>query len=152
MAMALGLIGGVVSAIGSLAQAGAVQASAEYNAKVAERNRRAVLAQTDNEIVDQQIKHRRVLGQIRAAYGENGFEMSGSPLDVVADTTLEQSFDIAKLKYQGRMKAEGYTEQATLSRMEGKAAGTAGYIGAATGLLGGFRSAYGAGQSLNMTG
>ena len=138
MAMIAGVIGGVFSAIGAIQQAQATAAAANYNAKVAERNRRAVLAQTDNEVVDQQIKNRRMIGTIRASYGANGFEMTGTPLDVIADTTLEQSLDVAKIKYKGRMKAEGYTEEATLFRMEAKAASTAGFIGAGAALLGGF--------------
>lgn len=139
MAMAIGIVGGLVSAVGSIAQANAQAAAANYNAKVAERNRRAVLAQTDNEIVDQNIKNRRMLGTIRAAYGANGFEMGGSPMDVIADTTLEQSLDVAKIRYQGAMKAEGYSEQATLFRMEAKAAKTAGMFGAASGFLSGIQ-------------
>lgn len=140
MAMALGVVGGLISAVGSIAQANAAAASAKYNAAVAERNRRAVLAQTDNEVTDQQLKNRRMLGTIRAAYGANGFEMGGSPMDVIADTTLEQSLDIQKIKYVGKMKAEGYSEQATLFKMEAKAAKTAGFFGAASGLFSGIQS------------
>ena len=143
MAMALGIVGGLISAVGSIAQANAAAASAKYNAAVAERNRRAVLAQTSGEIVDQQIKNRRMIGTIRAAYGANGFEMGGSPMDVIADTTLEQELDVAKVRFTGRMKAEGYTEQATLFKMEAKAAKTAGFIGAASGLLSGFQQGLG---------
>lgn len=139
MAMALGIVGGLISAVGSIAQASAASASAKYNAQVAERNKRAVTAQTINEVEDRRIKDRRVLGTIRAAYGANGFEMGGSPMDVIADTTLEQELDVAKVKYQGKMKAEGYGEQAVLFGMEAKAAKTAGWIGAASGLLGGLQ-------------
>lgn len=137
MAMALGIVSGLVSAVGSIAQASAQAASAKYNAKVAERNKRAVTAQTINEVEDQRLRNRRTMGSIRAAYGANGFEMAGSPLDVISDTAVEQELDVAKIKYQGAMKAEGYSEQATLFKMEAKADTTAGFFGAASGLLGG---------------
>ncbi len=140
MAMAIGIIGGVISAIGSLQQANAQAASAEYNAKVAERNKRAVKNQTESEIEDRQVEHRRQLGSMRASYGASGLQMEGSPLDVLEDTATEQAFDISKIRYQGAMKAEGYSEQAALYKLEAKSAKTAGWIGAGSALIGGLQS------------
>lgn len=149
MALVLGIAGGVISAIGSIQAAMATKATADYNEKVANRNHKAALDQTYSAIEDQQIKNRQMLGSIRSAYAANGFTMSGSPLDVIADTTVEQSFDIAKIKYQGKMKAEGYSEEAALAHLRGESAMPAGYIGAASGMLAGIQSGMNsAGQSL----
>lgn len=141
MAMMLTIAGAVVSAVGSIAQGNAQAAAADYNAKISERNRVTTLEQTYTEIENQRAKNRKLQGEIRAAYGANGFEMSGTPLDVMSDTVAEQEYDIAKQKYVGRVKAQGFTEQAALSRLEGKSAKKAGYIGAASSLIGGFSDA-----------
>ena len=151
MAMAVGLIGAVVSGIGSFMQMQAQAQAAEYNAEVAERNRRAITAQTQNDINDKRVHDRRVLASIRAGYSQNGFELAGSPMDVLSDTIFEQEYDVAKLEFAGKMKAEGYREQATLYEMEADAASTASVFGLATGLLSGIGNAYssaGPGQSI----
>lgn len=150
MTMVLGILGGVVSAMGSLASANAQAAAAKYNAQVAEQNKKSVLAQTSAEVEDQRAKNRKILGAMRAAYGANGLEMSGSPLDVTSDTTVDMEYDVAKQKYIGEMKAKGLQDQANLFRMEAKAAKTAGFIGAASGLLGGFQNAFSGGGSSSM--
>ena len=143
MAMAAGLIGVVVSGVGTFMQMQAQAAAAEYNEKVAERNRRAVIGQTDAQLDDKRLSNKRVRSAMRAAFASNGFELAGSPMDVMSDTIFEQEYDVAKLKLQGQMKAEGYREQATLHGMEADAARTAGFIGLATGLLSGVGNAYG---------
>jgi len=137
MAMVLGIAGGVISAMGAIQAANAQAASAQYNAKVAESNRRAALRQTQVAVEDKQAENRRQLGSIRAAYGASGLMLDGSPLDVLEDTAQEQAFDVAKIRYKGKMQAEGYSEQAALYRLEAKSAKRAGWIGAGSALIGG---------------
>jgi hypothetical protein len=141
MAMALTLVGAVVSAAGAISQGNAQAAAANYNAKVAERNKVATLEQTYTEVENQRSKNRKMIGEMRSAYGANGLEMAGTPLDVISDTVAEQEYDVQKQKYVGRMKAMGFSEQAALSRMEAKSAKKAGYIGAASSLIGGLSDA-----------
>lgn len=136
--MAIGLIGGVISAVGAIQGAMVQQATAEYNAEVAQNTASAISAQTYNEITDKRRENRRQLGVIRAAYGQNNLSLAGSPLDVLEDTTVEQEYDVAKIKYQGEVKAQGYRDQAELFKMEAKTAPMEGFIGAATALLGSF--------------
>jgi hypothetical protein len=139
------VISGVVGAIGAIASANAQAAAAEYNAKVQERN--SVIAEQDRQTdvhtarlaaEDTQRNNRRVLASMRAAYGTSGFEMAGSPLDVLEDTAIEQAMDVRRIESEGysrsregSIKSMGLREDANLKRMEGKAAKTAGYIGAA---------------------
>lgn len=143
MAMAVGLIGAVVSGIGTFMQMQAQADAAEYNEAVAQRNARAVTEQTTNDIQDKRAQNRRVLASMRAGFAQNGFEMAGSPMDVMTDTIFEQEYDVAKLKFEGKMKAEGYKEKAVLFDMEADAARTAGFIGLATGILSGAGNAFG---------
>lgn len=151
LAAAASAISGVIGAIGSIAAGNAQAAAAEYNArvqernaKVADQNRKQAIKTADIAAEDKRRENRRVMAAMRAAYGTSGLEMAGSPLDVLEDTALEQELDVSRVQYEGRVRARegalqmlGFREDATLSRMEGKAAKTAGYIGAAGALVGG---------------
>lgn len=140
----LTVVSGAFSAIGAIQQANAAQASAEYNAKVAERNR--VIADQNRQLAiqtaeidasDKRRENARTLSTIRAAYGKSGLEMAGSPLDVMEDSALELELDTQRIAYEGRARGrEGaiqmqeFSERATLSRMEGRSAKSAGILSA----------------------
>lgn len=144
-------VSGVVGAIGAIQAGNAQAAASEYNARVSERNqavaeqnRQIAVRTAEIDAEDKRRENRRQLGAIRAAYGSSGLEMAGSPLDVLEDSAIEMELDAQRIEYEGRMRSRegalqalGYSEDARLSRMQGKAAKTAGYIGAAGSLLGG---------------
>lgn len=152
----LSVAGGVISAIGAISSANAQAAAAEYNAKVDERNR--IMANQDRQIAirtaeidaqDKQRENARTNGAIRAAYGNSGLDMAGSPLDVLEDSALEQSLDVQRISYEGRArgregaaKAQGYAEDANLQRANAKASKTAGMISAFGYLAGGVGQAF----------
>lgn len=140
MAMVLGIAGGVISAIGAMQSANAQAAAADYNKEVALANKKQVHLQTEREIDDRQAADRRQLSSMRAAYGANGLQMDGSPLDVIDDTATEMAYDIAKVKYQGAVQEEGYSREAALAKLEAKSAKKAGFIGAASALIGGLQT------------
>lgn len=147
---AVTLLSGVVGAIGSLQQAAAAKAAGEYEAAVAERNKKIALQQAEAEMVDQRRENRRQLSQIRALYGSSGLELAGSPLDVIEDSAAEGAYDVEKVGYQGKLRAIEQTDKANLARMKADSASKAGYIGAAGNLLAGFTrfSSTSAGASL----
>jgi len=147
MAFALAIVGGVISAVGAIQSANAQAAAAEYNAKVQERNKMAILAQTDQAVIDKKRENKRVSSLIRAQYGASGIELAGSPLDVIEDTSIEQELDVARVRYTGTLDAIGKGDAATLYRMEAKSVKTAGMFSAVGNILGGFQKAY-AGSSL----
>lgn len=146
---------GAIGAVGAVQSANAAKASANYNAqvqennaKVAERNRSMSLDQTESEAAMKDREMRRTLSTIRANYGKSGLDMAGSALDVLEDSALEGAQDIQTIRYQGAVRAQGYTDEATaqrngaqLSKMNAKSQGTAGAIGAATSLIGGVTQA-----------
>lgn len=138
---AVSIIGGVVGAIGAMQQANAQARAAEYNAKVAERNRLAILDQTDHEAADAGLENRRRMSAIRSQYGASGIELAGSPLDVLTDTAIEQEYDVKKIRYSGQLEAIGKTDEANLYRMEAKSARAAGGISAVGAFLGGVSQA-----------
>lgn len=140
----LTVVSGAVSAIGAIQQGNAAAASAEYNAKVDERNRiiadqnrKLNVQQAEIDASDKRRENRRTLSTIRAAYGASGLDLAGSPLDVLEDSALELELDASRISYEGRarnreggIQMQGFTESAALRHMEGKAAKSAGMISA----------------------
>lgn len=147
LALVGSLVSGVVSAIGAIQQANAAADAADYEAAVKERNRRAILAQTDTETEDKRRDNRRQIAAIRTAYGASGLALEGSPLDVLEDTMIEQETEVERVRYSGKMKAMGYGEEATLARMRADSARSAGAIGAASAIIGGVSGAAKIGMS-----
>jgi hypothetical protein len=139
--MLLSIAGGAIGAIGALQSANATAASADFNAEVAKDNATAIAHQTEATIRDKRVENRRTMGTLRASYGMSGLQLDGSPLDVLEDTAVEQAYDVAKIRYQGRVKAVGQSQQAALFKAEAKSAKKAGIIGAGSALIGGFTSA-----------
>lgn len=146
---------GAVGAVGAIQQANAASASAKYNAavqennaKTIERNRKIALDQAESDASSKARENTRTLATIRANYGKSGLDMAGSALDVLEDSAIEGAFDVSKIRYQGEVRALGYTDEAAaqragaeLSRMNAKSQQTAGYIGAASSLIGGVSKA-----------
>jgi hypothetical protein len=148
-ALALTAASAVTGAVGAIQQGNAQAASlraqadqANYNRQVSLRNRDIALQQSDADQASRQLEHRRQLATIRAGYGNSGLDISGSALDVIEDTALEQQLDVAKIGYSGKLKALELTDKATLFEAESKnlreaskSALTGGYIGAAGAVL-----------------
>lgn len=146
---------GAVGAVGAIQQANAASASAKYNAavqennaKIIERNQRIALDQSNSEADAKARDNRRMLATIRANYGKSGLDMAGSALDVLEDSAIEGALDVQTIRYQGDVRALGYADEAAaqrsgaeLSRMNAEAQQTAGYIGAASSLIGGVSKA-----------
>lgn len=142
---------GAISAVGAISSANAQAAAADYNAKIDQRN--AVMAEQDRQLAlrtaeidaeDKRKENARTMGTIRAAYGNSGLDIAGSPLDVLEDTALETSLDVQRIEYEGRArgregaaKVRGYNEDARLQKMNAKASKTAGMISAFGYLAGG---------------
>lgn len=156
LAAAASAVSGVIGALGAIQSANAQAAAAEYNAKIQERNaiiadqnRKQAVQTAEITAEDKRRDNRRILASMRAAYGTSGLELAGSPLDVLEDTAVEQELDVQRIRYEGRARSRegaiqmlGLREDATLFRMEGKAAKTAGYIGAAGQIVGGIGTAF----------
>ena len=141
MALAVSILGSVVGAVGAIAQANAAQSAANYNAKVAERN--ATIAR-NNAAVEAQAKAREtkaVMGRTIAATAASGLQMEGSPLEVLSENARVGELDRLMILYNGQNAEYGYRADATLNRLQGKAAATTGFFNAAGSLLGGVGSA-----------
>lgn len=134
LATAFSIGGAVLGAVGVYQGMQASAASAEYNAKVAERdivvadqNRKAAMEQSRVDADDKRRENRRVMAAIRASYGASGVELAGSPLDVLTDTATEQETDARRIEYEGKIRGRegalqmlGLSESAALSRAEAR--------------------------------
>lgn len=148
-AIGMTLVSGAVSAIGAIQAGNAANDAAQRDADIAERNkkiadqdRRQAIRTAEIAAEDRRRENRRQLASIRAAYGSSGFELAGSPLDVLADTSQEMALDERRTEYEGYVRSrEGalqmlyLQESADESRAAGKNAKRAGYISAAGSLL-----------------
>lgn len=112
-----------MSAIGAIQAGQAQKKMANYNARIAEDTARY-------QAERQQDKVSRLMGAARVAVNKSGIAMSGSPLDVLADSAMQSELDHQAILRQG-------AAQAAMDRYQGSQAARAGYFGAATALLSG---------------
>jgi hypothetical protein len=137
----LSVVGGVVGAAGAMQEAQAVAASHEYNAAVAERNQKVIAQQTHQVKKDTKLDNRREKWGIRAKYAANNLGMTGSAMDVMADSMRTQALNVRRIEYKGQLLELEQEDTATLELMSASAARTAGTISAASSILGGLGGA-----------
>lgn len=148
--MALTLVGGLFSAASSVmagqAQARAYEAEArmaEYNAKLAERQGVEALKAGAREEERFRQQARQFQSSQRTAMAASGAQVSGSALNVLADTAagIEQDadtirFNTLKDKWGVDVQRTNFLNQASVARTSAKNAKTAGWIGGFTSILG----------------
>lgn len=141
----------VVSAVGAISSANAESAAAKHQAQIDERNR--VLADQDRQLnvrtaqiaeEDKRRENARRLSSLRNEMGSSGLELAGSPLDLLADTSIEMSLDERRIGFEGLVKnregaieMQNYADSAAGNRAKAKNARTAGYYSAGAALLSG---------------
>ena len=141
--LAIPLIGGVVSAVGTVMGAQAAGKAADYNAAVSRANAKMSRQEGQLEIDARRKEMRQTLGSIRAAYGSSGVQFVGSGLDLLRDTAVEYAWDTQKIAYKAEVRAVGEENQAQLYEAEAGQATSMGVIGAASSLLKGATTSYG---------
>lgn len=118
------LAGGLIKGVGG-ALAGHAQKKSDYRAA-----REEALAGNEQER-QARIDARRQIGQQLAAQYDNGLEGgSGTALDALRESQIEAALDAMEIRRQGASKAAAL-------RAHGRQAETAGYLGAASDILGG---------------
>jgi hypothetical protein len=128
---------------GTLMSSKAEENAAKYNARLSEQNAVIAEQQAAAEVARYKRETYRRVGDIRAGYAASGVTMEGSPLDVLADSYAMATLDEENIKYQGRLEAMNYRNQASLDRAKAKNAKKAGYLSAAGQLLEGGTQTYG---------
>jgi hypothetical protein len=120
---------------GQLQQAKAQQRVFEYNAAV--NRQRAEMIQQAGALQVQRMRRekRKFASKQIAAYAKAGVRMTGSPLQVIADTATELEMDILIEDYNTRIGVINAQAGAELDVMRGNIARQAGYWSAGSTLL-----------------
>ena len=145
----LGVLGGLTSAAGSIAQANAQAKAYEQQAKIAQQNARLAELQGVRELekgAREEQRFRRQARQFqstqRSQLAASGSQLAGSNANVLADTAMgiEQDatllrFNTLQSKYERDVQAVNFRNEASAARANASNAKTAGIFGAFTGLL-----------------
>ena len=146
----------VIGAAGSLYTGAASASAANANAKAEEQNatyraqdRITAIRSAEIAADDKRREHRRQYAALRAAYGSSGLELAGSPLDVLADTSMEMAVDQRRVEYEGQVQGRDLAigvnaskNSASMYRSQSSSSMTAGYLNAGSSLLSGAGRAY----------
>lgn len=152
VAMAMMAVGTLMSAASQAQQARDAKKAADFNASIAERNAGIARQQAAQDAMLQQRQARQQFGAATAAYGASGVTLEGSPLDVLEASAASAELDRQTILYKGELRAMGYTDDATISRVQGQSAYNYGMGQAASTLLKGAGQTYSMGRGMNVFG
>ena len=114
------LLGGLMQARAQRQQANAQARQAEVNAQIAYQNSEKMQAQAEetakNNAINQEQKRRQLvkrLGSQQAAVGASGLTMSGSALDLMAESKYEMERELAVDRYNDRQKVDNIFQNST---------------------------------------
>lgn len=93
---------------------------ADYQKSVSEMNAGAARRASELEGEDARRESRARLGEMRAAFGANGIDLAGSPLDVLQDTAAESELTAQRKEYGGKAQAAAYDAQANMYGAQAK--------------------------------
>lgn len=124
-----------IQMFGQIQQGRQEQKVFEYNAAVNRQKADLVRQAGDLRIEQMRREKSRFKSTQVAAYGAAGVRLSGSPLQVIADTATEMEMDILVEDYNTRVGVVNARNEADLDVMRGQIAAKSGYWSAGTTLL-----------------
>ena len=125
----------LVGAGSAIMQGEAAEDAAEYNAAVAENDARAAAEQSQYEAARIRDRNRRILASQRVGQAKSGLSLTGSFQDLQMDSAIQGEMDALAAIYTGQIAAGSAQARAQLSRLEGRSAKRAGYLGAGGSIL-----------------
>lgn len=127
-----------VSAVGSIVQGKAAQKQAEAQAEISRQQAERERVVAGEKEGDFRASQRRAAAAVRAAGGARGIDISvGSSLLTAEDFSRQTTRQALRIREGGEIRATRLDQQADLLRAKGRAASTAGIIGAGSSLLSG---------------
>ncbi len=118
-------------------------------AQVAESRGRMLRMEAEDEAVRYGEQARKFEARQRVAYLKSGVELSGSPLDVLAETVRTSQEDLSAIRARGRAAQAGQSEVARQTRAAGRNALLAGILGGAGKVA---QASYQSGQNTKVAG
>lgn len=140
---ALGILGGVVSAIGSIYSGKAQAAAYKAEEKQLEYQARSQAEAGSLDSWRKERENERLTGEQVVAVAASGGQLSGSALDVIKDSRYEGDLDKALIRMNAQTKSNMSRYQASIADMNAKAAKTGSLLSAGAGLINSFQSAMG---------
>lgn len=145
---AIGLIGTIISAAGSIVSGAQAQAQANAQARAYEQQAQADSQAAGYEAQRERRQQELRLANARAQVGASGVAMSGSPTEVLVANAREGELDIQAIRYGSQIRQNNLRTQADISRMQGKSAMAAGIINAGAGFASGLSNLYDPNRSI----
>ncbi|RVD31420.1 hypothetical protein [Mesorhizobium sp. M4B.F.Ca.ET.017.02.2.1] len=137
----LGLVGTAASAAGTLAAGVAQKSASEYQAAQLEQQAKEERAAAQREAERAKKEKDFVLSRQQAVAGASGLgALDETVQDLAGDVITQGTLNEGMIQYGGEERAKGRRAQAVSARLEGKAAQTASYFGAAGTLMDGIGS------------
>ena len=137
------IVAGTAVSAGAAVYSGVQQKkAADYNAKMAEQNAKAIDVQTREAIRRQREQNRAILSAQRASALTSGVAETGSTLLVAMENARNLERNVTDIATQGNAQQYAALNQATLSRMQGSSAMTSGILQGTGTLLSGVGLAY----------
>jgi len=136
ISLSMTAVAGGVAAYSNIQAGKAQQAAHKYNAKVKENQAIQEGYNSKERIRRQRIKHRRLAAKQKVGVAKSGVQLTGSPLDVMADTAANMELEVADMKWQSDIRQADLRGQASMERWQGDQARSASKIGAAASVFG----------------
>lgn len=135
-----------VTAAGAVYSGMQQKRAADYNAKMSEQNAKAIDVQTREAIRRQRNQNRAILSAQRASALTSGVAETGSTLLVEMENARDLERTVTDIATQGNAQQYAALNQATLSKMQGRAYQTSGFLQGTGTLLSGAASAMSMGR------
>jgi len=133
--MIMAAVGTAVSVMGQIQQGKQANKISQYNAAVAQQNAEATRQSYQYQADQKRAESEKTLARQRALYGKAGVELSGTPLDLMAETASEYEMDALMLEREGKLAIYRGGSQSEIDLLTGKSSKTASYYGAGSTLL-----------------
>jgi len=121
LAAAAAVGGGIMGYKGNQAAAKAAKQTADYNAKVTENEAILQARQKVDEEANLRQQSERLIATQTVATAASGVQMSGSPMQALADTYFNTEMDALRVQYASDVQQTAAEASATLTRAEGRA-------------------------------
>lgn len=115
------VVGGVMSFKGQQAQAKQVQQIAEYNAQVAEQEKKVLAEVKRDEEASLRKQSERLVSTQRVMTAGSGVQMTGSPMTIAAETFFATQMDALNIQQASSREQAMKTQEAAMTRLEGRA-------------------------------
>lgn len=125
----VGVVGTVVSAVGTIAGGMAAKDMAEHQAAQMEREANTARAIGSREAMDKRKEQRFLLSKLQArAAASGGAADDPTVVDLAGDVAQRGEYEALVAMYRGENRARGMEDQAALTRVKGQADMTGGIL------------------------